>query len=274
MQWLARLFRFYVKASIHVAFAVIALVFLTAQFLNISLEINLLTFIFFGTIPAYNIIKYGDEGEKYLFRRNASQLSTQILSLLAITIALYFGSQLSLNTWKGIILLSFLAACYALPVFPKKRNLRNVGILKILIVGLVWSGTTVLLPVLDVQVKLSWDVWIEVIQRFMIILVLMVPFEIRDLNSDPEELHTVAQRYGIRKTRIAGIFISVLCFLLSFMKDELSVFEIFIKALMLISLVLLMLFLPNVQTRYFSSFWVEGFPVFWAVMAWSSSDLF
>ncbi|MGB5377995.1 hypothetical protein [Muriicola sp.] len=274
MQWLEHLFRFYVKASIHVAFAVIAFMFLTVQFLNISLEINLLYFIFFGTIPAYNIIKYGVEGEKYLFRRNAAQRSTQLVSLLGLLIALYFGLQLSLNTWKGILVLGMLAACYALPVFPKRKNLRNIGILKILIVGLVWSGTSVLLPVLEVQGKLSLDVWIELIQRCMTILVLMIPFEIRDLNYDPEELHTVPQRYGTRKTRIAGILISVICFLLTFMKDELSVFEISMKALILITMVLLMLFLPKVQSRYFSSFWVEGFPIFWAMVVRSSSDLF
>ncbi len=274
MQWLEHLFRFYVKASIHVAFAVIAFVFLTVQFLNISLQTNLLYFIFFGTIPVYNVIKYGVEGETYLFRRNAAQRTTQLVSLLGLLIALYFGSQLSLNTWKGIIVLGMLAACYALPVFPKGINLRNIGILKVLIIGLVWSGTSVLLPVSEVQGKLSWDVWIELIQRFMIILVLMIPFEIRDLNSDPEELHTVPQLYGIRKTRIAGILISVVCFLLTFMKDELSVFEISMKAVILLSMVLLMLFLPKVQSRYFSSFWVEGFPIFWALVVWSSSGLF
>jgi hypothetical protein len=274
MQWLAHLFRFYVKASIHVAFAVIAFLFLTTYFLNISLEKNLLWFIFFGTIPAYNMIKYGVEGKKYLFRKNATQRSIQWVSFIAFLISLYFGWLISFPTWKGVFALGILVGCYALPVFPKRKNLRNLGILKIIIVSLVWSGTTVLLPVLETQIKMSWDVWIEILQRFMIILVLMIPFEIRDLNNDPEELHTVPQRFGIRNTRIAGLLLCFLCFFVTFLKDALSTIEILNKTLIVVSLAGLMLFMPKKQSRYFSSFWVEAFPIFWAIFLWGSLSIF
>jgi len=274
MQWLAHLFRFYVKASIHVAFAVIAFLYLTAQFLNISQDKNLLYFIFFGTIPAYNMIKYGVEGKKFLFRKNITHRSIQILSFLALLISLYFGSLISFTTWKGVLVLGFLVGCYALPVFPKKQNLRNLGILKIIIVGLVWSGTTVLLPVLEAQIEISWDVWIELLQRFLIILVLMIPFEIRDLNYDPKELHTVPQRFGIRNTRITGILICFLCFFMTFLKDDLSTVEIYNKTLIVLSLAALMIFMPKEQSRYFSSFWVEGFPIFWAIFLWGSLSIY
>jgi hypothetical protein len=274
MQGLKLFFQFYVKASIHVAFAVISFLYLTTEFLNISLDKNLLYFIFFGTIPAYNMIKYGVEGEKYLFRKNATQRSIQIVSFLALLISLYFGSFISFATWKAVFILGILAGCYALPVFPKKRNLRNLGMLKIIIVSLVWSGTTVLLPVLEAYVEISWDAWIELLQRFLIILVLMIPFEIRDMNYDPKELLTVPQRIGIRNTRIAGVFICLLCFFLTFLKDDLSTIEIFNKTSISFSLVALMIFMPKQQSRYFSSFWVEAFPVFWALFLYGSLQIF
>lgn len=274
MQWQKHFFRFYVKASIHVALAVIAFLYLTTQFLNISLDKNLLYFIFFGTIPAYNMIKYGVEGEKYLFRKNASQRSVQLVSFLALLIALYFGTFISFTTWKAVFVLGILAASYALPVFPKRRNLRNLGILKIIIVSLVWSGTTVLLPVLEVFKEISWDVWIELLQRFLIILVLMIPFEIRDLNYDPRELHTIPQRIGIRNTRIVGILLCLLCFFITFLKNDLSTIEILNKTLISLSLVALMIFMPKEQFKYFSSFWVEGFPILWGLLLWGSLSIF
>ncbi len=269
-----RFFRFYVKASIHVAFAVIAFLYLTTQFLNISLDKNLLYFIFFGTIPAYNMIKYGVEGKKYLFRKNATQRSIQSVSLISLLISLYFGSFISFTSWKGVFVLGILAGCYALPVFPQKRNLRNLGILKIIIVSLVWSGTTVVLPVLEAHIVISCDVWIELLQRFLIILVLLIPFEIRDLNYDPKELHTIPQRIGIRNTRIGGIFLCFLCFFMTFLKDDLSTIEIFNKTLIALSLAALMIFMPKEQSKYFSSFWVEAFPIFWVLILWGSLSIF
>ncbi len=274
MQWLGHLFRFYVKASIHVAFAVIAFVYLTVQFLNISLEKNLLYFIFFGTIPAYNIIKFGIDGKKYLLRRQTTHRSIQLVSVIALLISLFFGSFISATTWLGVLVLGLLVAFYALPVFPRKRNLRNLGILKIIIVSIVWSGTTVLLPVFEAQIELSWDVWIEFLQRFLIILVLMIPFEIRDLLYDPEELQTVAQRLGARKTRIVGVFLCSLCFFMTFLKVDLSVLEIFNKTLILLSLGALMIFMPKEQPRYFSSFWVEALPILWVLILWGSVNFF
>ncbi len=256
------------------ALAIIAFLYLTTEFLNISLDKNLLYFIFFGTIPAYNMIKYGKEGEKYLFRKNANQRSVQLASFLALLIALYFGTFISFTTWKAVFVLGILAAFYALPVFPKKKNLRNLGILKIIIVSLVWSGTTVLLPVLEAYKELSWDVWIELLQRFFIILVLMIPFEIRDLNYDPGELHTIPQRIGTRNTRIVGIFLCLLCFFTTFLKDDPSTIEILNKTFISLSLAALMIFLPKEQSKYFSAFWVEGFPILWGLVLWGSLSIF
>ncbi|NNJ88501.1 MAG: hypothetical protein HKP53_03800, partial [Eudoraea sp.] len=112
------------------------------------------------------------------------------------------------------------------------------------------------------------------LQRFFIILVLMIPFEIRDLNYDPEELHTIPQRFGSRKTRIAGIFVCLLCFLITFLKDDLSITEILSKMFILFSLAALMIFMPKEQGRYFSSFWVEAFPIFWAILLYGSLGIY
>jgi hypothetical protein len=264
MRWLRQLFNFYIKASIHVAFAVVAFAFITSQLLNINLESHLVLFLLFGTIPAYNFIKYGAAAKKYLYLKNTYQKRIQLFSFLCAALGLYFSAKLSWETWKGICLLGILVMLYAIPLIPDKRNLRNLGILKIIMVSLVWTGTTVLLPVLEGGLTFSHDLLVLFLQRFILILVLMIPFEIRDLQTDPGALHTIPQRIGVRKTRLLGLLLSFVFFLLGFVKNSLDSWEVTMNSLTTVSLVILMIFTPKRQTTYFASFWVESFPIFWA----------
>ena len=41
------------------------------------------------------------------------------------------------------------------------------------LVALVWMGCTVLLPVYDNQLLVSWDIWVLMIQRFLLVLILL-----------------------------------------------------------------------------------------------------
>ncbi|GGD54959.1 hypothetical protein [Muriicola marianensis] len=171
------------------------------------------------------------------------------------------------------MVLSILTAIYTLPILPEGKNLRHRGLVKILIIGLVWTGTTVLLPVVEVASMQSWDVWVEFVQRFLLILVLMVPFEIRDLSTDPMDMLTIPQRLGPAKTRRLGLWACVIFYLSTFLVDELSVEEILGKTMIVLSLAGLLIFLPKKQSRYFASFWVEAFPVFWVLGLWGIQAL-
>ncbi|NER10477.1 hypothetical protein SAMN06265375_102548 [Muriicola jejuensis] len=266
-----RIFEIYVRASIHVALAVLAFLFLTCLFLNIPAERSLFFFVFFSTIPTYNLIKHLTENRRQFFGILSMNRSHLILSLGSLVISAYFVVDLRWQTLVAILCLSLLTAVYAMPVLPRGKNLRNVGILKIFIIGGVWSGVTVVLPVLEASSLNSWDVWVEFTQRFLVILVLMVPFEIRDLSTDPSDMLTIPQRLGDRKTKKLGMLACLIFFLLTFVKDELSEVEILSKAIMVISLTALLVFLPKRQPRYFASFWVEAFPIFWVTVLWGLS---
>ncbi len=58
MRKLQALFDFYINASIHVAFAVVALVRVTEISLQLDTNQSVLGLIFFGTIVGYNFLKY------------------------------------------------------------------------------------------------------------------------------------------------------------------------------------------------------------------------
>lgn len=266
MKFLRQIFDFYLDASIHVSLAVLCLIYTTILFFNISLDIHLALFIFFTTIASYNFIKFGVEAEKYILVSSSYHRYIQFFSFVCIGMAAYHANFLSLKLWVVLGVLALLVGLYALPVLPQARNLRNLGVLKILLVGFVWGGTTVILPYLAVEDHVPWDVHIEALQRLLLVLVLMLPFEIRDLTIDKPSLRTIPQRYGVTTTKIMGAIASLAFFLLTFMKDTFSSEELTSKALLLLMLLFILWRTRKQQSKYFASFWVEAIPILWLVV--------
>ena len=218
MKTLKSIFDFYLDASIHVALAVLSLAGVTFHLLGISSDIDLLGFIFFGVIVCYNFIKYGVEAYKYLIVSNAYHKIIQIFSFASFGFALYFLLQLDAKIWWATVILGLLSALYAVPFLPSAKNLRSLGGLKIYIVAFVWAGFTVLLPVLDVQMPIGWDFWVLFLQRVLLVLVLIIPFEIRDMQWDDKDLRTLPQVLGVRRTQNLGIVLAVVFFSPNFFK--------------------------------------------------------
>ena len=256
-------FDFYLDASVHVAFAVLSLVWVTAHTLNISPELHLPWFLFFGTIVCYNFVKYGVEAKKYVLVANRYHKNIQLFSFISAVFMLYHAYFLSVSVWFGVVILILISMFYAIPILPRARNLRSWGGFKIFIVALVWMGATVLLPVLSAGQEFSWDVRVVAFQRFIFILILLIPFEIRDLQYDDIELKTLPQRYGVANTKVIGSFMVVVFFFTTFLKDELSIIDLVSKGTLFLVLGSLMYATKRNQSNYFASFWVEGISIIW-----------
>lgn len=263
MKWLKRIFDFYLDASIHVAFAIYALLQVTCQTLNISYDYHLSFFIFFGSISCYNFIKYGVEAEKYILVANQYQKGIQFLSFITLGFALYHGYFLNFDVWAGVVGLVLLTGLYALPVLPKAKNLRSWGGLKIFVVALVWAGASVVLPVFSSDLSVTWDVGIETFQRFVLVLILLIPFEIRDLVYDKIELRTLPQRYGLANTKIFGGFATLVFFFSTFLLDELTSRAVVLKGVLFLILGIMIFVTKRNQSKYYASFWVEAIPILW-----------
>lgn len=260
---LKQVFDFYLDASIHVALSVFSLTYVTSLLLPIPFDKNLAFFVFFGTMACYNFVKYGVEAKKYVLVTNQYYKYIQIASLISLIFAVYFAIKITLNVWIGIAILVILTGLYALPVLPKAKNFRSLGGLKIFIVALVWAGVTVILPVLSVKNTISWDEGVEALQRFFLVLVLMLPFEIRDLKYDEPELKTLPQRYGVTTSKAMGLLWAIAFFICTYLKDDLTIMDILAKAVLLFGFGLMLYITQRDQGKYFSSFWIEGIPVFW-----------
>lgn len=267
MNLIERLFKFYINSSLHIAVSVLSLCFITTYTFEISFAKNLKWFILFASVLGYNYIKYFGVS-KFYYRSLTNKLKEiQILSglcFLGVCVS-FFG----LNTATKLIVL-FLGAVtffYEIP-FEKIESLRKVRGLKIYIIALVWSLTTVLLVVVNAGIDIDTKVLLKLFERFIFVFVLMLPFEIRDLDLDDLRLSTIPQKIGIVKTKQLGFFGLFLIELL-----ELFIFKqpkavVVLTTFIMLVTAFLILKTPVKRNIYYAAFWVEAVPVLWASLIW------
>lgn len=272
MRFFFKLLDFYINSSFHVALSVVSLCFITINTLQIQHDINLLFFVFFASITGYNFVKYFGLA-KFHHRSLATWLKwIQIFSAICFAGMVYFTFQLRRETIIFLGILGLITFLYAIPLAPRKwfldnkKNLRSISGLKVYLIALVWSGVTVFLPLFNAEVLMSTDVVILGIQRFLLVLLLMLPFEIRDLNYDSVKLATIPQQIGISKTKILGFIIAAIYLLLCEFYQNIGGKEIIWRATVILISLAFLGFSNTRSSKYYTSLWVESIPIFWAVM--------
>jgi len=265
MQAIRRLFDFYINGSIHVAVAVLSLVLMTNHMFQNSFDLPMAGFAFFGTIFGYNFIKYED------FFRNKKPLRFElkaigIVSFISLLASIFFFFCLGSVTQITAMIFFGLTFLYTVPVFSKKKNIRNWSGVKIYIVAICWSGVTTLLPLMNAGTEVFSDVILKCCQRFLLVISLILIFEIIDLKTDDPALKTVPQKIGVAKTKILGILILIPLYFLEFLKSTIDINQLFVNAILVITTALFMLFANENRSKYYTSFWVESIPIFWLGM--------
>ena len=173
-----------------------------------------------------------------------------------------------LHVYQSMLLfpVGFLTITYAVPFIKIKgkwQSLRQIPQLKILIIALSWTLMTVALPLFEYSN--TTDFWIEFIQRFVFIVAVTIPFDIRDFLTDPKDLGTLPQKIGVERSKHTGMLLIVLFFVLTFLMSNLTTYGI-LSELGVFILVLLFLYYSNPDNdKYFVSFWVEAVPIFWLI---------
>lgn len=266
MQLINKILNFYINSSIHVALSVISFMKITDVYFGINSNSNLIFFIFFGTITGYNFIKYAGVAKLHHKSLTESLKIIQIFSLLSFLILIYFGFKLSIKLLIFILPFCLLTFFYAVPIFKGlNKNLRQIGYLKIIVIALVWSAVTVLIPFYNSELSFSYIEVIYFIQRFLIVLVLTLPFDIRDLAYDAVSLHTIPQKIGVNKTKRLGVILMVIALVLEYALQT----QDYLKSVFMLVFFMILIFLMRSnsnQSKYYSSFWVEAIPIFWVLL--------
>lgn len=267
MQLLKQLFNFYINSSIHVAFSVVSLTWITFLTVGFPASHTVLLFLFFATITGYNFVKYFGVA-KFHHRRLTNWLKwIQLLSFICFLLMCYYALKLEVRTYVFLLALAVLTVFYAIPVFSKqKSNLRNVSGIKVYLIALVWAGVTVFVPIINADYSVNADVIILGVQRFLYVLILMLPFEIRDLKYDALNLSTIPQKLGVKKTKNLGVLLLVGFFVLEFLKKETHGNTILALLIITILTAIFVRLSKIDQNKYYCSFWVEGLPILWLLL--------
>lgn len=269
MRLLKQLFDFYLNSSIHVALAVYALTSVSFYEFNMLQDKNILYFNFYATITGYNFVKFFGIA-KFHHRSLATWLKIiQLFSLCCFVLLCYYASKLQIKTLCYIGGFAAITFLYAIPFLPKRlfidkqQNLRSISGLKVYIIALVWTGVTVVLPLLNNTITFNTDVLLTILQRYLFVIVLMLPFEIRDLRYDSLKLSTIPQKIGVKFTKIMGVLLLGVFFLLEYFKDELNGEITFIISIVSLFFIV---FSNKKRSKYYSSFWVESIPIIWLLI--------
>jgi len=261
MKHLIKIIDFIIHSSIWVALSVAALTKITAYNLAIKAEDNLVLFVFFSTIVGYNFIKHYTP-QKKLFKINFSWML--LFNLISLVGVFFYFFQLKLQTQLTVIIPFLISVFYTISF--GNTTLRYISGIKINAIALSWVFVTTVLPIAENELIFSADFYIECVQRFVFVIAITLPFEIRDLAIDEQELGTIAQRIGVKSTKLYGVFLLMVFLLLEFFKDFIPEQNLIILPLIFIYSLLLVVLSKKKQPKYYASFFVEGIPILWLLL--------
>ena len=136
--------------------------------------------------------------------------------------------------------------------------LRKYGWMKLFLVSFVVTFITVYIPFQTAK-ELSSDLYVCLIQRFLILTSLLIPFEIMDSKTDYKTLNTLPQLFGINSAKLFGILLVIPFIILEFLK----LYPSYLVLPIGIITVLFIDFTEFKRKKYYTSFWVESVPIIW-----------
>lgn len=200
---------FLLFTSLFTASCVVALIMATEK-LVLGYSVPLLTgfhaFLFGCTLLVYNI--------HYLVKKSSIQLSDQyawvqahrmwnyIFLLLGCGLVLLFMPHLPRQVLAWSLVLAVFTFAYSLPLLPfkGKHRLKDFGVVKIVLLTLVWTFATAILSIVHLGVPIASYPY-EVLLRFLLLLVLCLAFDIRDMQVDlGDGIHTLPVQFGLTNT--------------------------------------------------------------------------
>jgi hypothetical protein len=263
MKFFKKIFDFYINSSIHVGFSCFSLVQITFLMFHISSSTSIAWFAFFGTIVGYNFVKYDA-----LARAKKAQMRNELKTITFLSIGSFFTAGyyfFQLQTITQLVAIAFLGITmlYTLPFFPNRRNARNWAGVKIYIVALCWVGVTLVLPILNAEIPITFDLYLICLRRFIFIFILILIFEIIDLQFDDPHLQTVPQQIGVKKTKILGYALLFVFGGLEFIICNVNFSSSALQLLLIFVIGIFLTFANEKRSKYYTLFWVESVPILW-----------
>lgn len=94
------------------------------------------------------------------------------------------------------------AAGYAIPLFPKKKRLRDFSYIKIFLIAFSWGWVTVIMPSLELHLFPNVPAIVMFLERCCFVFAIALPFDIRDLAIDKADgVQTFPGKMGVKNAK-------------------------------------------------------------------------
>ena len=252
--------QFIVFSNIWVALCVLSLT-LSSEFLLSTSNYKITQFVFFATLFSYNFqrvvrIKKGLKHVRKSWLANQN-IAIYLLMFCGSLVSTYQFFEFQLLTQVVIVIVGLLSVLYPF-------GLREIPFSKIFIISFVWAISTMLLLVIENDIPLSKNLSLHLTARFLFVFAISIPFDIRDLKYDAQNLITIPLFFGVSKSRFIAFFMLLICGVIAFYQYfENSLLLSNLLALILLYFVSSIFVLKSDESRremYFS-FWVESLSI-------------
>ena len=208
-----------IYSNLYIALCAAILTLGTYGFIKVSPDPNLILHVFGVTLMAYNMQRLvrlqkftnrTDQIRWYL--KNKWMLYTALI--IGMMVSSWTFLQLPLKLLLAFTPLALISFSYSIPFLPSKDGpiaVRDIPGAKIFLIALVWTGVTWVLPIQEAGISWTAMHYLIALERFLFIVAITIPFDIRDLRYDSDSMRTIPQLLGYSKAKDLAIFLLIIC---------------------------------------------------------------
>jgi 4-hydroxybenzoate polyprenyltransferase len=252
--------RFLVFSNIWVAFCVLAFA-LSSELLLETANHQISKFVFFATVFTYNfqrVVRIWN-GANHMRKDWLLKYRVTIYSLILFggIMSGYYFFHFQILTQLLIVFSGIISLLYPF-------GLRKIPFSKIFVISFVWTISTMLLLVLENNILITQNVVLHLVSRFLFVFAITIPFDIRDLKYDTQNLQTIPLFFGTKKARfmaVISVFICAIIAILQYFENTLISSNLLALILLyFVSSIFIVKSDENKSEMYFS-FWIESLSI-------------
>jgi hypothetical protein len=253
-----RFIDYIINTNIIVACSAFSLYKITEFLFNIS-DLKMGIFVFFSTLIAYNYMRLFNNVKNNICNlRNTIFCAILFLAFLILLFDIYFV----------LLVLPVIVICIIYPIYTPSSinnysfNLRSIPFLKIFLIALVWSYVTCLMPLLYYNIQIDYYLMDCLLQRFLFVLAVSLPFDIRDMKVD--RIRTIPNTVGVVKSKYFGWFclLIIQIILIIDLVNNVITLPIFLALFISLEITSVVLYFTNARrSKFFYGIIVEGLSI-------------
>lgn len=255
------IFSYLINSNIFVSTCISSLA-LSSQILLQCFNYNICVFVFFATLFTYNfqrivLIKKGVTHKRKEWLLN-NRIFIYSLIVLSAFVSFFYFLQFNYTTKTLLLITGSISILYPF-------GIRKLPFLKILIISSIWTVVSMGILISENNLMINSNTILHLSSRFLFVFAITIPFDIRDIKYDKNNLKTIPTLAGESPSKFIAVFALLTLGLISifqylFYSLDVNILIAIISCCCLSSIIIIKSD-ENKEDFYFS-FWVESLSIF------------